>query len=124
MYFEIESEEQFELFTTKSHLCIVDFHAKWCGPCKRVSPEIQDKITSDSDFSSTLLTPSSFSKNEDLHGKTVFIKVDVDKFENYAQAFNVSGLPFFVVFKNGKLQNDNFVGGNSDAVHSLAKKFL
>ena len=34
-------------------LCLVDFWAEWCGPCKQVSP-ILEEIASDSDFKITI----------------------------------------------------------------------
>lgn len=53
---------------------IVDFTAKWCGPCQRIAP-ILDELAAD------------------YEGKIVIYKVDIDKNRDLAKAFNVSSIP-------------------------------
>ena len=53
---------------------IVDFTAKWCGPCQRISP-ILDELA------------------KEYEGKVVIYKVDIDKNPDLAQAFGVSSIP-------------------------------
>lgn len=64
---------------------VVDFYADWCPPCRAIAPI--------------------FSKLADDHassGRLAFAKVNVDKVNNVAKRFNVSAMPTFVVFQNGK----------------------
>ena len=64
-------------------IVLVDFSANWCGPCKMLSPILED-------FDS---------KNDDLK----VIKVDVDEQPDLAGMFNVMSIPTLVLFKNGKM---------------------
>ena len=63
---------------------IVDFTAKWCGPCQRISP-ILDQLAKEYD------------------GKIVIYKVDIDKNQELARAFGVSSIPAILYIPtNGK----------------------
>jgi len=61
---------------------IVDFFATWCGPCKRMSP-IVDQFALD-------------------NPNIVVVKVDVDKSSDLASKYNISSIPTFVLFNKGQ----------------------
>ena len=71
---------------------LVDFWASWCGPCRMVSPVV-DEIAAE--------TPS-----------VKVGKVNVDEQQELAAAFNVMSIPTLVVIKNGKVV-DQAVGVRS-----------
>ena len=62
---------------------LVDFHATWCGPCKMMSPILQDVKHKVGDAVS-------------------IIKIDVDKNPQAAQAYQVQGVPTLILFKDGQ----------------------
>ena len=62
---------------------LVDFFATWCGPCKTMSPILDDVA-------------------KQVQGKAKVIKVDVDKNQQAAAAYQVRGVPTLILFKNGK----------------------
>ena len=79
-----------EKVMTKDGVAVVDFWATWCGPCKMISPIIDE-----------------VSKNFD--GKAVVGKVDVDSNSELSVKYNVRSIPTILVFKNGEVV-DRHVG--------------
>jgi thioredoxin 1 len=65
-------------------LTIVDFFADWCGPCRKLSP-IMDEI------------------EQELTEKVKFTKINTDDNIELAQKYQISGIPTLLVFKNGEL---------------------
>ena len=63
---------------------VVDFFADWCGPCRKLSP-IMDEI------------------EQELSGKAKFTKINTDENIPLAQEYQISGIPTLLVFKNGEL---------------------
>ena len=64
---------------------VVDFFATWCGPCKMLSP-VMDEISNElSDIN--------------------FYKVDVDKNEDIAREYGIMSIPTIIIFENGKVVN-------------------
>lgn len=66
---------------------IIDFHAKWCGPCRMMKP-YYDRA-------------EKFIKDETKINLD-FLSCDVDEAEEIAAAFNISAMPTIVLMKNGK----------------------
>lgn len=64
---------------------LLDFYADWCGPCRMVSP-IVDEIANE-------------------NPQYLVGKVNVDEENELAAAFDVSSIPTLVVLKNGKIIN-------------------
>jgi len=65
-------------------LVLVDFSATWCGPCRRMLPELEAAA-------------------ENLAGKATFLKVDVDEAPDIATRYGVQGIPNLTFFKGGKV---------------------
>lgn len=65
-------------------VAIVDFFADWCGPCRKLSP-LMDEI------------------ELELGDKAKFTKINTDNNIELAQKYQISGIPTLLVFKNGEL---------------------
>lgn len=72
---------------------MVDFWAEWCGPCKALSP-IVDEVANE------------------VSGKMKVVKVNIDENPNAPTKYGVRGIPTLMVFKGGELV-DTKVGGMS-----------
>lgn len=64
-------------------LVVVDFWAEWCGPCKALSP-ILDQVEADSG------------------ARFTFVKVNIDEAINTGTTYSVRSLPTLVLFNDGK----------------------
>lgn len=62
---------------------LVDFWASWCGPCKMLTPVIEEIA-------------------QELEGKVNVVKVNVDEEGELAQNYGVMSIPTLILFKDGK----------------------
>jgi len=78
------TDENFETEVLKSDKpVLVDFWASWCGPCRQVAP-VLDQIAEEND-------------------KIRIAKLNVDEQQKIAFQFQVSSIPTFILFKDGKM---------------------
>jgi thioredoxin 1 len=88
------TDKNFEQEVLKSDgVVIVDFWAEWCGPCKAMSPVV-DELASE------------------LKGKVKVVKVNIDESPEAPTTYGVRGIPTFMAFKGGQLK-DTRVGSMS-----------
>jgi thioredoxin 1 len=81
--------EDFDTLTNEG-LVLVDFWAPWCGPCKMISP-ILDELAIE------------------LQGKVEIVKVNVDENGEIAGKFGIMSIPTLLVFKDGE-KVDTIIG--------------
>ncbi|CAN3354707.1 thioredoxin-1 [Diutina catenulata] len=94
----VSSNEEFAKIIQGSGLTVVDFYAVWCGPCKAIAPVLDQ-------FASQL-------------PNVTFIKVDVDQSGDIAREYQVSAMPTFKLFKNGK-EVGELVGADPNRLRQL-----
>ena len=80
---------------------VVDFWAPWCGPCRMISPVIEEL-------------------DGEYQGKIRFFKLNIDENQDIASRFNIMSIPTLIVFRNGEV-GEMIVGVKSKA--SMKAKF-
>lgn len=79
------TSENFEQEVLNSELpVLVDFFATWCGPCKMMSP-IVEQI------------------EKEMEGKVKVYKIDTDEEQELAIKYGIMSIPTFIIFKEGKV---------------------
>ena len=104
------TDEEFENSILKnSGVCLVDFWAEWCGPCKQISP-ILEEIASE--------------ENNDI----TIAKINIDENPRVATDYGIRSIPTMLLFSNGELK-DTKVGALpkqelNDWIKSNSQKIL
>ncbi|MFM2224352.1 MAG: hypothetical protein RJA07_554 [Bacteroidota bacterium] len=76
--------DEFTKMVTNEKFVLVDFNAKWCKPCKAMMPMIEKIAVDKTD-------------------KLILKKIDADINSDLLQAKNIESIPYFELYKNGKL---------------------
>ncbi|WP_407281586.1 thioredoxin [Methanolobus sp. WCC1] len=77
------NDVSFNEFVSKYPLVLVDCWAPWCGPCRMLSPVLDELAT-------------------EMQGKVVFGKLNVDEEKMTAVKFGITSIPAMLIFKNGE----------------------
>ena len=80
--FKLLSEDNFNS-EVGAGLTLVDFYADWCGPCRMLTPVLEEVA-------------------KDVNGKAVIAKIDIDKAQKTASTFQVTSIPTLILFREGK----------------------
>ena len=96
------TEKNFEQEVLKSDKpALIDFWASWCGPCRMLSPLVDELA--------------------DEHSEFKFCKVNVDEEEALAKNFGIMSIPTLIVFKNGEQKAKSVGAIPKDAILELIK---
>ncbi len=99
------TKENFDEVLKSDKPVLVDFWAEWCGPCRMVSPIIEDLET-------------------EYDGKAVVGKVNVDEEAELALRYNIVSIPTVMIFKNGE-EAEKIIGASSqDEYEEALEKYL
>jgi len=110
IYSKEPNESRVEYLTELTELpnegfVVLDFTAKWCGPCQKISPEYER-----------------LSSLEELR-EVKFYKVDVDDSEELCSKFEIKCMPTFILLKNGE-EKDRITGSNIEKLYQTLLKYV
>ena len=80
---EINDSEFEKEVTNSSEPVLIDFWAEWCGPCKMLTPVI-DQLS------------------EEMKGKVKVVKMNIDENPEAPSTLGVRSIPTLMIFKDGK----------------------
>lgn len=100
------NDNNFEQIVLRSQIpVVVDFWAQWCGPCRKLTPVLEQI------------------QNEFIDSIKV-VKIDTDTNINSAKEYGVSSLPSVLIFKDGEVQEVMVGMMPKSAIVSNIKKLL
>lgn len=101
---QITGDQEFYdlLQENKDKLILVDFFARWCGPCKKLSPRLEELA-------------------KKHKAKLLVLKVDVDLFGKLSS--HVKSVPYLELYVKGK-KKSSFVGFDGDAIQKMVEENL
>ncbi len=100
----ITSTQQFEEEVLNStHPVFVDFWAEWCGPCKAVSPAVEEL-------------------SSEYKDQVDFVKVNVDQNNEIAQKYNIFSIPTLAIFKDGKVIAQSAGAASKESIRTYINK--
>ena len=91
-------DDIFNAIITSNKLVVVDFFATWCGPCRALSPYIDELATN--------------------HHNILFVKANIEETPDMANELDIKSLPCVVIFENGKEIN-RVVGFNKPKLQAI-----
>lgn len=84
------NEKEFDEVIKSKKVVLVDFFATWCGPCRMLSPVLEEVL-------------------EESKGEFDIVKVDVDESYDLAKKFGVMSVPTMIIFQEG-VETDKMIG--------------
>jgi thioredoxin 1 len=97
--------ETFQKIINGEKPVLIDFYATWCGPCKAMSP-IVEQI------------------GKEMQGQARVLKIDVDKNQAVAAQYQIQAVPTFMIFKKGEMVWRQPGGADKMTIMNQLRKFI
>ncbi len=103
---KVSDTKSWEIDVMNSQLPVfVDFWAEWCGPCRMVSPVVEEL-------------------SSEFEGKINFVKVNVDEANELASKYNVFSIPTLAIFNKGQLVSQQVGAASKESYKNMINKAL
>jgi thioredoxin 1 len=101
----ILEQDNFEELVGQAGVALVDFWATWCGPCRMLSPTVDDIA-------------------EEYAGRVTVAKCNVDDNEDLAAQFGIRSIPTLLFFKGGQVVEKSVGLVSKQEIESILNKLI
>ena len=102
---KVVNEKEFNDIIKSKKVVLVDFFATWCGPCRMLSPILEEV-------------------SEEANDEYEIVKVDVDESYDLAKKFGIMSVPTMIIFQDG-VEAEKIIGLRSkDDIVEIIKTYL
>lgn len=103
---QVSNVKSWEIDVINSDIPVfVDFWAEWCGPCRMVSPVVEELAS-------------------DYEGRVKFVKVNVDEAQDLASKYNVFSIPTLVLLNQGKIVSQQVGAASKESYKNMIDRAL
>ncbi len=102
---EVTSEQWKQQVLNSDKPVFVDFWAEWCGPCRMVSPIVEEL-------------------SKEYEGKVNFVKVNVDQNRDLASKYNIFSIPTLAIFRNREVVAQTAGASSKESIRNYINKHI
>jgi len=102
---ELKDTDFQEKVLNESLPVMIDFWAEWCGPCKAMTPILEEIA-------------------EEYNGKIKIMKMNVEENQNIPQQYGIISIPALLIFKDGSLAETLIGAMSKDKVLEAINKYI
>ncbi len=103
---QVSNEQSWQTDVVNSDMPVfVDFWAEWCGPCRMVSPVMEELAS-------------------DYEGKIKFVKVNVDEAKDLANQYNVFSIPTMILLNKGEVISQQVGAASKESYKNMIDRAL
>ncbi|MGD2106649.1 MAG: thioredoxin [Nitrosopumilaceae archaeon] len=103
---QVSDAKSWEIDVVNSDIPVfVDFWAEWCGPCRMVSPVVEELAS-------------------DYEGKVKFVKVNVDEANDLASKYNVFSIPTLILLNKGEIVSQQVGAASKESYKNMIDRAL
>lgn len=99
---EITNQKDYDRIINENKFVFIDFYTQWCGPCKKISPYIEEL--------------------SEIFDNIKFIKIDVEEMPELSNFFKIEAMPTFILLKNKK-EERKIVGCDKEKLKKMLKEY-